>query len=115
MISSSMLTSCTLPSVTRINVGRATAPRRTRKLPLNRPQDFVELFRSGCYGSCPIYTVRVSAKWRCVWEGQDCGVKTGIDAQSSSLATRLPDQAAACVWQRECARDRQSESKRTPQ
>lgn len=34
------------------------------------PQDFVELFRSGCYGSCPIYTVRISASGDVSWKGR---------------------------------------------
>lgn len=33
-------------------------------------QDFVELFRSGCYGSCPVYTVRISANGDVSWDGR---------------------------------------------
>jgi TonB family protein len=33
-------------------------------------QDFVELFRSGCYGSCPVYTVRISANGDVAWKGR---------------------------------------------
>lgn len=33
-------------------------------------QDFVELSRSGCYGSCPIYTVRISANGDVTWKGR---------------------------------------------
>jgi TonB family protein len=32
--------------------------------------DFVEMSRSGCYGSCPVYTVRVHANGQVDWEGQ---------------------------------------------
>ena len=31
--------------------------------------DFVELSRSGCYGTCPAYTVRISAKGEVTWTG----------------------------------------------
>ncbi len=34
------------------------------------PQDFVELSRSGCYGTCPIYTVRISANGDVAWKGR---------------------------------------------
>lgn len=33
-------------------------------------QDFLELFRSGCYGSCPVYTVRISANGDVSWNGR---------------------------------------------
>ena len=33
-------------------------------------QDFVELFRSGCYGSCRVYTVRISANGDVAWKGR---------------------------------------------
>jgi len=33
-------------------------------------QDFVEVFRSGCYGSCPVYTVRISADGDVAWKGR---------------------------------------------
>ena len=34
------------------------------------PEDFVELSRSGCYGTCPIYTVRISANGDVSWKGR---------------------------------------------
>jgi TonB family protein len=34
-----------------------------------RQEDFVELSRSGCYGSCPVYTVRVYRDGRVEWHG----------------------------------------------
>jgi hypothetical protein len=34
------------------------------------PQDFAELSRSGCYGTCPIYTVRISANGDVSWKGR---------------------------------------------
>ena len=48
--------------------------------PLDR-NDFVELQRTGCLGSCPVYTVRIFADGRVVWKGKSA-VKVRGDATS---------------------------------
>jgi len=37
---------------------------------LTAPSDFVELSRSGCFGSCPAYNVRLHRDGRVEWDGQ---------------------------------------------
>jgi TonB family protein len=48
-------------------------------VPLERTLvDFVELSRSRCFGSCPSYSVRVSADGRVVWNGADYVLEHGL-------------------------------------
>jgi TonB family protein len=37
--------------------------------PTNTVDDYVELSRSGCFGSCPAYSVKVQADGRIIWKG----------------------------------------------
>ncbi len=51
-------------------------------------QDFVELFRSGCYGSCPVYTVRISANGDVSWNG-----RMYVNAHGDRRASIKPEDA----------------------
>jgi len=51
------------------------------------PDDFVELRRSSCFGSCPVYTVRVSADGRITWQGERYVRVTGEETGSIEAAT----------------------------
>ena len=52
----------------------------TQPVKLDR-NDFVELQRTECLGSCPVYTVRIFADGRVVWKGKSA-VKVRGDATS---------------------------------
>jgi hypothetical protein len=59
-----------------------------------RREDFVELSRSGCYGSCPVYTVRVYRDGRVEWHGIRF-VKAAGDRRGSvdpALASQIIEQ-----------------------
>jgi TonB family protein len=55
-------------------------------------QDFVEVFRSACYGSCPIYTVRVSANGDVLWNG-----RMFVNARGERRAAIKPEDARALL------------------
>jgi TonB family protein len=55
-------------------------------------QDFVEVFRSACYGSCPVYTVRVSANGNVLWNG-----RMFVNARGEHRATIKAEDARALV------------------
>ena len=48
--------------------------------------DFVELQRSVCYGSCPAYTVRISADGRVTWNGEASVLTKGEASKSIPAA-----------------------------
>lgn len=55
-----------------------------------RQGDFVELSRSGCYGTCPVYTVRVSEGGDVAWKGEAfVSNKTEQHAQIASEAAHV--------------------------
>jgi TonB family protein len=56
------------------------------------PQDFVELFRSGCYGSCPVYTVRIAANGDVSWKG-----RMFVNATGERRATLKAEDARALL------------------
>jgi TonB family protein len=55
-------------------------------------QDFVEVFRSACYGSCPVYTVRVSANGDVLWNG-----RMFVNARGERRATIKAEDARALL------------------
>jgi len=58
------------------------------------PQDFVELSRSGCYGTCPIYTVRISANGDVSWNS-----RMYVDAIGERRATIKAEDARVLLEQ----------------
>jgi TonB family protein len=61
---------------------------------LIQPGDFVELSRSGCYGTCPSYTVRVSDDGSVLWNGSGF-----VDAVGERRLTITPATAHALLQQ----------------
>lgn len=59
-----------------------------------QPGDFVELSRSGCYGSCPSYTVRVSEDGSVLWNGGGF-----VEAVGERRSTITPEATHALLQQ----------------
>lgn len=63
------------------------------KSPVSRSnQDFVEMSRSGCYGTCPVYTLRVTATGEVLWDGA-----AYVSAKGKRRATIATEQARVLI------------------
>lgn len=69
-------------------------PDETTPPTLIQTGDFVELSRSGCYGTCPSYTVRVSDDGGVLWKGSGF-----VEAVGERRSTITPDAARALLRQ----------------
>lgn len=69
-------------------------PDETTPPTLIQPGDFVELSRSGCYGTCPSYSVRVSEDGNVLWKGGGF-----VETVGERHATITPEAAHALLQQ----------------
>ncbi len=68
----------------------------TGLLPRSGPGDFVELQRTSCFGSCPVYTVQIRADGEITWRGEHwrsgkAGIRLFQHCAGMAASTRYRD------------------------
>jgi hypothetical protein len=71
--------------------GCPTNPVNTPAQPIG-PDDFIELRRSECFGTCPTYTVRIQGSGQITWNGQKF-----VRVVGSNTASVEPEKARALI------------------